>query len=342
MRQRRLLLLILPSLCGILVLNEASKAQNPNKLQSFFVVTEFFSDSLADSYDEILEVTANGKDVRVRVIRISSATRYCGGQLVRAAERILPDTTINKVNGNVDLCSYTEHEVKDALKAASPKAISDTWDSATLSIVAKCAAQETVLDFPYPAQVDMKALGRDNPRIRTLWDLNYRVRRHAFGKNFSFRSLSGDREKELEDLGTKLLPELVSGKFDTGFGDYTCANEKCDTNYLAWRLREYTGPPINRDPASVELVNSASLHLEKYDPPQYSPIAKTAHIFGEVRLRIVPDKQTGLVKDVQLESGNPLLGSLAINAAKNWRFSPETLSEPSTEAVLKFSLCPDK
>ena len=114
MRQRSLLLSILPFLCGILVLGQTSKARNTEKLQSFVVVTNFFSDFLSDSYDEILDVTSKGKDVRVRVIRISSATRYCGGQLVRAAERILPDTTINKVIGRVDLCSYTEHEVTDA------------------------------------------------------------------------------------------------------------------------------------------------------------------------------------------------------------------------------------
>jgi hypothetical protein len=342
MRQHNSLLSILPFLCGILMLaGESSRARNADALHSFYVVTHFFSDFLSDSYDEILEVTSEGKDVRVRVIRISSATRYCGGQLVRAAERVLPDTTIKKLTGRVDLCSYTGHDVTAALNAAAPKGITDTWDSATLSIVAKCRAQERVLDFPYPAQVDLKALQRDNPRVRALWDLNYKVRSRAFGKRFSFRDLSAAQEKEFEDLGTKLLPELVSGQFDAGFGNYTCANQKCDTNYLAWLLRGYTGPPANRDPAYVEIINT-SLRLAKYDLPKYPPIAKTAHLFGEVRLRIVPEMQTGLVKDVQLVSGNPLLGSVAINAAKKWQFSSGLQSDQPVEVVLKFHLCPDE
>ena len=342
MRRRNLLLWILPCLGGILMVCEPSRARNTDPLQSFYVVRSFFSDFLLDSYEEILEVTPVGKDIRIRVIRISAADRYCGGQLVRAAERVLPGTPMKKVTGRVDLCSYTGQGVTDALKAAAPKALGDTWDSSALTIVAKCGVQEKVFDFSYPAEVDLKALHRDNPRVDALWDLNYKVRSRAFGPRFSFQDLSAAEEKDREAFGTKLLPELVSGKVDTAFGDYTCANEKCDTNYLAWLLRGYTGPPANPDTNSVELINASSLHPVKYSLPQYPQIAKTAHVFGEVRLRIVPDVQTGLVKDVQLVSDSSILGNPAINAAKQWQFAPGTLSGASVEAVLKFTFCADK
>jgi len=321
---------------------EERRARNIDPLQSFYVVTNYFSDFLGDGYEEILEVTSEGKDVRIRIVRISAANRYCGGQLVRASERILPDTSISKVAGRVDLCSYTEPGVTAALKAAAPKRITSIEDSATLTIVAKCGAQQRIFGFPYPEEVDLKTLDRNNPGVQALWDLTYKVRSRAFGKRFSFLDLPATQEKEVEDLGTKLLPELVSGKFDAAFGDYTCADQKCDTNYLAWLLRGYTGPPANRDPASVELINAPSLHLAKYDPPRYSAVAKTAHIFGEVRLRIVPNVQTGLVKDVELVSGNSLLGNLAINASRNWQFSPGMQSDQPLEAVLKFKLCPEE
>jgi hypothetical protein len=343
MRRRNLLLWISPFLYGMLVLaGESSTVRGADALRSFYVVTHFFSDSLSDSYEEILEVTTEGDDVRVRVIRISSATRYCGGQLVRAAERVLPHTKIRKLTGPIDICSFTAHDVTAALKAAAPKAITDTWDSATLSIVAECGAQQRVLNFPYPAQVDLKALRRDNPRVRDLWDLNYKVRSRAFGKHFSFHDLSAVQEKQFEDFGTKLLPELVSGRFDAGFGDYTCANQKCDPNYLAWRLRGYIGPPTNTDPAHVEIIDPASSHLLKYDLPQYPPIAKAAQLSGEVRLKILPDLQTGLVKDVHQLSGNPLLGSVAIDAARKWQFSSSIDTSQPVEVVLKFHLCHDE
>jgi len=343
MRRHNLLPSALPFLCATLMLvGKASKPQNRNPLQSFYVVTSFLSDYLPGWYEEILEVTPQGKDVRVRVIRISAANPYCGGNLVRAAERVLPDTTMRKVAGKVDLCSYTEQGVTAALKAAAPRTIEAIMDSATLSIVAKCGPQERVFSFPYPEQVDLKALHRDNPRVTALWDLSYKVRRYAFGESFSFHDLPAAQEKEFEDLGTRFLPELVSGKFDAAFGDNSCAGQKCDTNYLAWWLRGYTGPPANRDPSSVKLINASSLHLAKYDLPQYSPLAKLARIFGEVRLRLVPDARTGLVKDVQLVSGHPMLGNAAVNAAKQWQFSPGTQSDSPVEAVLKFTLCGDE
>jgi TonB family protein len=343
MRRRNLLLSALRLLCGTLLLDVAvARAQNTDPLQSFYAVTNFFSDYLPGWYEEILEVTPQGKDLRVRVIRISAANPYCGGDLVRAADRVLPGTTMRKLAGRVDICSYTDESVTAALKAAAPKGIESIEDSATLSIVAKCGVQEKVFSFPYPAEVDQKVLHRDNPRVTRLWDLTWEVRSHTFGEHFSFRDLPAAQEKEAEDLGTRLLPELVSGKFDSAFGDYSCAGKKCDTNYLAWLLRGYTGPPVSRDPSSVELVNASSLRLSKYDLPKYSPLAKQARIFGEVRLTLLPDGQTGLVKDVQLVSGNPMLGNPAVDAARKWQFSPGTQPGQPVEAVLRFSLCPEE
>jgi hypothetical protein len=104
MRQRNLLLLVFRLLCGTLFLGtEVSRAQNTDPLESFYAVTNFFSDYLPGWYEEILEVTPQGNDVRVRVIRISAANPYCGGDLVRAADRVLPDTTMREVAGKVDL-----------------------------------------------------------------------------------------------------------------------------------------------------------------------------------------------------------------------------------------------
>jgi len=342
-RHRDLLLLALRLLCGTLLLGvEVSKSQNTDPRQSFYAVTNFFSDYLPDWYEEILEVAPQGKDVRVRVIRISAANPYCSGDLVLAVERVLPDTTMRKVAGSVDICSYAPQKVADALKAAAPKAVEGNEDSATMSIVAMCRGKEKVFDFPYPSEVDHKVLRRDNPRVTRLWDLTWEVRSHAFGEHFSFRDLSAAQEKEAEDLGTRFFPELVSGKFDSAFDGYTCAGQKCDTNYLAWLLRAYAGPPAKKDPSSVELINSIQLHLSKYDLPKYSPLAKQARIQGEVRLTIAPDANTGLVKDVQLVSGSPMLGNPAVEAARQWQFSPGTQSGQPVEAILKFTLCADE
>jgi hypothetical protein len=341
--RRNFFLAALPFLFGLLIpSSNAKQAKPPDPLQSFYIVTHYFSDFLSDSYEEILDVTPLAKDVRVRVIRISSATRYCGGTLVRAAERVLPNTTLRKVARGIAVCNYSAKDVDAALASAKPILETGTEDSATLSFVAKCGTQENVVEFPYPETVDLKILHRDSPRVNSLWDLVFKIRVHAFGPHSPFRDLSPTEEKHLEDQGTQLLPELLSGKYNAGFAGYECPIPECNTNYLAGLLRDYTGPPANRDPASVELVNATSLHLAKYVSPPFPRIAETAHVLGEVHLRIVPDPQTGVVKDVELLSGPRLLGDPAVKAARNWQFTPGSQSGQPVEAILKFTLCPNE
>jgi hypothetical protein len=340
MRHRVLLLSIYVLICSTTFLpGVAPKTDRANPLESFYVVTHFFSDDLPSGYEEILQVKPEGKDVCVRVIRISVANRDCGGQLVRAAERTLPDRTVEQVTGKVDLCSYSDREVEGALKRAAPKNIEAIFDSATQDIVARCGGKEIALSFPHPEQVDLKALQQNDPRVRELWDLSHEVRTQTFGGRFSFQSLPAEKEKELEALGTKLLPELVSGTFETGFSGYTCGNQKCEGNYHAWRLKGYVGPPVIHKP-TVELVNAESLHLQHYDLPPYPPLARQTRLFGEARLKIFTDQRTGVVNKVEAVSGPQLLVDLSATAAKKWQFSPETSAVEPVEAILKFTLCP--
>jgi hypothetical protein len=63
---------------------------------------------------------------------------------------------MRKIAGKVDICSYIDESVTAALKAAAPKGVESIEDSATLSMVAKCGAQEKVFGFPYPEEVDQK------------------------------------------------------------------------------------------------------------------------------------------------------------------------------------------
>lgn len=342
MHQRTFLLSLPAILCGALILIAAgANAQHTSRAQSFYIGVHFFSDSLPDGYEEILEAVPAGEDVRVRIIRISLANRYCGGQLVRAVECVLPNTTMSKVTGAVDPCSFTQAAIDSALKSAKPKGVTPIEDSATLSIVAKCGPKERLLELPYPEEVDFKALETHNPRVRALWNLYYNVRVRSFGEHFSFHDPSAEQERESEDLGTKCLPELVSGKFESGFIGYSCASTSCDGNYLAWRLRGYTGAPVTKDIGSVELLNATALHLVKSDLPKYPPLAKQTRVSGEVRLKIFPDAQTGLVRDVQLVSGTGVLADPAVDAAKKWQFSQGSTSDQPVEAVLKFDLrCP--
>jgi len=70
--------------------------------------------------------------------------------------------------------------------------------------------------------------------------------------------------------------------------------------------------------------------------PIYPPIARTAHIQGEVRVRITTDGES--VTDAQAETGPPLLHRAAEDNARTWKFAAHT---PGTfHVTFRYKLMP--
>jgi len=76
------------------------------------------------------------------------------------------------------------------------------------------------------------------------------------------------------------------------------------------------------------LVTSAIKRVE----PEYPAQAKAANISGTVVVEITVD-ETGNVISVRPISGHPLLKDAAADAARQWRFSPTTLSGEPVKVV---------
>jgi hypothetical protein len=333
-----LLLAVLLFGCGVIPLHQASAGpRSQDTLRSFYIARFYSSDAIWDYPDQILDVTPEGDNVRVRVILVSRLYLVCPGLIVRATERVFQHTSVRKIAGR-DICAFTSKQVDDAMKAtAIPEGEMVFIDSASQTIVAECGTKEKVFDFPHPEEVERKVLKRLSPQVSGLWDTGYRIHRRAFGKNFDFDEASPAQEKKMEELGTKLVPELISGKYQTAYADSGCGGHDCD-NYFAWQLRGYTEAPKPYNPFAITLLNAASLHLVQYVSPIMPPIAGTAHVYGDVRLRIVADPKTGLAESAEFVSGPPLLARAAIAAAQRWQFSPESLSGQPLEATLRFAL----
>jgi len=62
--------------------------------------------------------------------------------------------------------------------------------------------------------------------------------------------------------------------------------------------------------------------------PEYPVQARAQHLSGAGFFILLVTRQTGIVKDVQIEqsTGSPILDSAAISAFKQWRFKPGALS----------------
>jgi len=71
------------------------------------------------------------------------------------------------------------------------------------------------------------------------------------------------------------------------------------------------------------------LLIHKVEPP-YPMIARSARIQGDVVLRAVIDKQ-GVIQDLQLVSGHPMLVQAAIDSVKQWRYRPYLLNGQPVE-----------
>ena len=67
--------------------------------------------------------------------------------------------------------------------------------------------------------------------------------------------------------------------------------------------------------------------------PRYPPIAQNAHVAGAVVLEAVVDK-TGRVQSVRVVRGIPLLNDSAVEAVKQWRYSPLMLNGQATPFIL--------
>jgi TonB family protein len=88
----------------------------------------------------------------------------------------------------------------------------------------------------------------------------------------------------------------------------------------------------------LEVGGSVQQPIVEYQvAPDYPPLAKAARIQGTVRLQIVIGKD-GTVKEVQAESGHPLLVQAAVDAVRQWRHRTTLLNGEPVEVKAKVEL----
>jgi TonB family protein len=318
---------------------KSHQSQEKIELGEFYIVRQASSNNGPGWSDTILDVRDEVGGARVREIRIAPVNRNCAHMVtVKAVEHVLPNLTAAKVAGKFKLCSYPEDDFAGVIQVAKrsdvePESLEST---SNVTIVAKCGTQERLYELPDPDLMKFEALKRADLRIAALWDLKDDVEEHAFGKDFAFSKATSEQRQEQQELGAKFVPEILAGKFDSGFADTKCPFAECKDHNAKSALQGYAGPIDDKDPAFVQLLNAASLHLSKFDAPSYPRDAQRAGAQGDVRLQIFFDPSTGMVTNAEALSGDDKLQDPAVNAARTWRFETGKGLKSPVEATLRF------
>jgi TonB-like protein len=329
-----------PALAAALVMAAGPagiRAREARTPASLFIAIHGTSDVPSGWHEDVLDLSQVGSDVRVRLVRISLANLYCSNVLVRAVEQVLPHTTVGHVAGP-PACAIAPGDVGRAIVKAKPASAETVFEAETQTVVARCGAEQRVFQFPWEQSVDHAKLRRAAPEVDALWRTYARLR-ERFGPNFHFDFTSTSQQKASEALGDRALPELMSGKYQAAYADWPCSDQPgkdCRGNYLAWYLRDYHGAPASRDLLPPELVEAGKLKFLKYTPPTYPQIALTAHMTGDVRLRLTVDRQTGIVAGTEVLSGNDPLAQSAARAAASWQLEPGSASSSTIDVTLRF------
>jgi TonB family protein len=322
------------------------RSQEKIDLGEFYIVRQASSNRGPGWSDTILDVRDEVGGARVREIRIAPMNRNCAHVVtVKAVEHVLPNLIAAKVAGKFKLCSYPEDDFAGVIQVAKRNDIEpeSLEAAANVTIVAKCGTQERLYELPDPDLLKFEALKRADLRIAALWDLKDDVEERAFGKDFAFSKATMQQSKEQQELGAKFVPEILAGKFDSGFADTTCPFAECRDHNAKSALQGYAGPIEDRDPAFVQLLNPASLHLSQFGLPSYPQEAQRAGAQGEVRLQIFFDPSTGAVTNAEPLSGADALQDPAVSAARTWRFEAGVGLKSPVEATLRFGFrCPTK
>lgn len=301
-------------------------------LQSFYIVSHVVSDAAPFWYDYVLDISPKDKDVRVRFLRVAPLNFACERSItVKAVERVVRNSGVQSL-ASTPLCSLEESSVASAIEVVSPNRMTSIDDAVRFTIVAQCEKETRVFDLPFGESIDFERLRKVNRSVARLWGLSAAIERHSFGKSFSFYGASASEDAAFQELGSELVPSLRSGIYDRAFSR---------SDSLSVLMTDYIGPTAKERPEYVELLDGSSLHLTKYVPPIYPPLASQARIQGKVELAIDVNAQTGEVRGLEVVSGHPLFVEPALSAARQWRFDPAHHLQGAIQATLRFELtCP--
>ncbi len=332
--------LLAVSIGAAAVVGQGAELADPSE---FYIVSEYFSDNGALFYYRLIDVRPDGPGSLVRYARIAPFSPYCSRTIVQAAEAKVPNISPAQLVKNNNPCGVSPKALHAALRKYAQTG--GVFETISFGISARCGDSSVSLQLPIPEKVNRTLMEKAHPAMARIWDLPSEITDRAFEPNDIFFGRTAEDELALERAGEKLVPDLISGRFDAGLaaavkggvGTWHSPNFKS-------LLESYRGP-VSAMEANASfvprLVNADAYRFDRFVAPKYPVLAMQAQVEGNVELRITLDRATGIVESASAISGHPLLKAPAIAAAEQWRFAPNSADSGSLTVTLDFApRCP--
>ncbi|NOT44361.1 MAG: hypothetical protein HOP14_07150 [Acidobacteria bacterium] len=324
------------SVTGLLMLASHSPMHAASGLQSFVVALSDFT---------ILEATRADTGVSVRWTQLTLVNEECGISAMRSYEVTLPLTTLDELAG-APLCQVGQQRFGRAVRRSrmNHPMIRDGIPYGTFfdRIVATCDGRERSFTFDYwdgKPPVDPNRLQRIDPVVANLYGMGVRLRERV-------ETFSPSPEAQ-ESEGTRMAAAMRGGRYAGAYADM-CWGDKgrrttCRPPFWQQVLAGYDGPPTQRAPRPPMVRERETLPFTKFVQPVFPPVARAARVFGDVRMRLRLQPESGAVIDVAIVEGRPLLEQAARDAALQWRFGAGASTGDPLNVTVSFAEgCPER
>jgi TonB family protein len=330
--------LLIPGIMAIIA--QGAEISAPSQ---FYIVSAFFSDNGPAFYYRVIEVKQDGPDSLVRYSRVATVNLYCPRIIVQSAEGRVRNTSPGELVKASNPCAVKPGALNDILrKYARTESV---LEAISFGIVAQCGSSSNVLELPISQTVDLKRLQRAHPKLVRLWDLASEITDPVFGSKDIFHNRTEADDLTFQRAGEKLASELISGRYDVGLTAAVKGNVGTwGSASFRSLLASYVGP-VSATEASIsyvpQLLNAQAYEFSHFVASEYPPLAMQARIQGNVELQLTLEPATGEVLGALAVSGHPLLKRGAIDAAKQWRFRPNSIDSETLSLTLDFApRCP--
>lgn len=324
--------LLIASIFGVLAQGEDLAAPS-----QFYIVSDFFSDG-GGFYYRVIDVKQEGPDSVVHYTRIAPVNAYCPRLIVQTAEARVPNTSPAELVKTSNPCAVKPRVLSATLKTYVGN--EGVFESVSFGIVAQCGSSSITLGLPISQKVNLKRMQRAHPEIARLWDLTSEIIDPVFGSKDLFHDRTQADDLVLQRDGQRQVTELVSGRYDIGLA------EAAKGNVGTWQspsfrslLASYQGPVTAAEVSTIpELLNAKEYQFSHFVAPKYPPLAMSARIQGKVELQLTLEPTTGEVLGALAVSGHPMLKPSAVDAAKQWRFLPQSIESGTLNLTVDFAL----